>query len=98
MRNDRATWLLVEALMDDATKRRISKKQKLGLCIRKNCTRPYKAGCRGNCKECYDAFDYERRLHDDRQQFDRSETHKGNVLPSRRGRKKGKKNPYRVVA
>lgn len=96
---NRATRLLVEALMTEATKRRIRDKRKRKLCIRAGCTNPAKPGRRGDCEEHFNQFDYARRLagppgSEERQLFDDSEVAAGNVLPPKRGRKPKAGNPY----
>jgi hypothetical protein len=94
---DRATLILIEALMSNATKRRVrSSKQKVQ-CVRVDCTDPSERGCRGCCKLHYNQFDYAKRMiekQSDKELFDAQEVAAGNVLPSARGKCRKRANPY----
>lgn len=94
---DRATLMLIEALMTNATKRRIKTSKKRAQCVRPDCTSRAEHGCRGCCKLHYNQFDYAKRLIEqqaDRELFDAQEVAAGNILPSARGKCRKRANPY----
>lgn len=94
---DRATMLLIEALMSKATKKRIRSSRKNAICVAEGCKAPSAPGCRGRCKHHYNQFEYARRklpTQDERDLFDATEVAAGNVLPSARGKCRKRPNPY----
>lgn len=92
-----ARQALIEALMSKSTKNRVASCRKREVCVRPDCNLTAKKGCRGNCKEHYNQFDYARRLlatEQERQAFEDREVAAGNILPSARGRCRKRPNPY----
>lgn len=94
---DRATMILIEALMSNATKKRVRSSKKKALCVSAGCGEPAEVGCRGCCKLHYNQFEYARRklpTQRERDLFDAREVVAGNILPSARGRCRKRPNPY----
>lgn len=94
---DRATLLLIEALMSNSTKKRVRTSKKKVVCVFDGCSDPAQHGCRGLCKLHYNQFDYAKRLlgtQREKEVFDATEVAKGNILPSARGKCRKRPNPY----
>ena len=99
---DKATRLLLKAMMTPGVARRVKTKSNKQVCVRAGCSERAAPKCRGNCEGHYNAFKNQKQgmTDDEKDAFDKSEVAKGNILPPNRGRKRSKKNPYpkKVVA
>lgn len=83
--------------MSKATRKRVSSRRKRAICVRKDCSLTAKKGCRGNCKQHYNQFDYAKRLlttQQEKDDFDDEQVALGNILPSARGKCRKRPNPY----